>query len=262
MIYATFESPVTTTKAARTALVTGGTAGIGLRIAQALREREYVVAVAGRRRERVEALMQSGFAGYALDVADATALAEAAQDLGRRIGKLDVLINAAGIVRQGALETLSVEAVREVLAANLEGTILATQAMLPLLKLARGSVVNFSTGLVRRPAPGTAVYAAAKAGIEGFTRSMALELGPAGVRVNCIAPSLVRSDIWISAGMTPARYDQMLVERGAEYPLGRVGEPQDIANLVLFMVSAQAEWITGAVIPIDGGSSLGTVKRN
>jgi NAD(P)-dependent dehydrogenase (short-subunit alcohol dehydrogenase family) len=91
---------------------------------------------------------------------------------------------------------------------------------------------------------------------------MALELGPAGVRVNCIAPSLVRSDIWISAGMPLARYEEMLLERGAEYPLGRVGEPQDIANLVLFMVSPQAEWITGAVILVDGGSSLGTVKRS
>ena len=253
---------VTSMKAARTALVTGGTAGIGLRIAQALREQEYVVAVAGRRRERVEALVQSGFVGYALDVADATALRDAAEDLGRRMGKLDVLINAAGILRQGALETQSVEAVRAVLAANLEGTILATQAMLPLLKIARGSVVNFSTGLVRRPAAGTAVYAAAKAGVEGFTRSMALELGPAGVRINCVAPSLVRSDIWISAGMTPARYEQMLAERGAEYPLGRVGEPEDIASLVSFIISSRAEWITGAVIPIDGGSSIGTVKRS
>ncbi len=250
-----------TTPLKRTALVTGGTAGIGLRIAQVLREQEYSVAVVGRRHERVDALVQSGFVGYALDVADATALREAAQDLGRRCGKLDVLINAAGIIRQGALETLSVETVRAVLAANLEGTILATQAMLPLLKTARGSVVNFSTGLVRRPAVGTAVYAAAKAGIEGFTRSLALELGPAGVRVNCVAPSLVRSDIWISAGMTPAHYEQMLAARGAEYPLGRVGEPQDIAHIVAFLISNQAEWITGAVIPVDGGSSLGTVTR-
>lgn len=251
-----------TAKAARVALVTGGTAGIGLRIAQHLREQQYVVAVAGRRHERVEALVQSGFVGYALDVADATALLDAAEDLGRRAGKLDVLVNAAGIVRQGALETLTVEAVRAVLAANLEGTILATRSMLPLLKMAGGSVVNFSTGLVRRPVAGTAVYAAAKAGVEGFTRAMALELGPAGVRVNCVAPSLVRSDIWISAGMTPARYEQMLAERGAEYPLGRVGEPQDIANLVAFIISPQAAWITGAVIPVDGGSSIGSVKRN
>jgi 3-oxoacyl-[acyl-carrier protein] reductase len=134
--------------------------------------------------------------------------------------------------------------------------------MLPLLKAARGCVVNFSTAIVRRPLSGTAVYAAAKAGIEGFTRAMALELGPAGVRVNCVAPSLVRSEIWLSAGMPPARYEQMLAERAAEYPLGRVGEPQDIANLVSFIVSERADWITGAVFPIDGGSSIGAVKRS
>jgi NAD(P)-dependent dehydrogenase (short-subunit alcohol dehydrogenase family) len=246
----------------RAALVTGGTAGIGLRIAQVLREQDYVVAVAGRRRERVDALIQSGFTGYVLDVTDAAALRAAARDLERRAGKLDVLVNAAGNVRAGALEELPGEAVRAVLATNLEGTILATQAMLPLLKTARGCVVNFSTGLVRRPAPGTAVYAAAKAGIEGFTRAMALELGPAGVRVNCVAPSLVRSEIWLSAGMTPERYEGMLADRAAEYPLGRVGEPQDIADLVSFIVSERAGWITGAVIPIDGGSSIGAVKRS
>jgi NAD(P)-dependent dehydrogenase (short-subunit alcohol dehydrogenase family) len=243
----------------RVALVTGGTAGIGLRIAQVLRDEGCAVAVAGRRRSRVEALIGSGFKGYVLDVTDAAALRKVAQDLG---GSLDVLVNAAGIVRSGALEELTVEAIREVLAANLEGTVLATQAMLPLLKAARGCVVNFSTAIVRRPLSGTAVYAAAKAGIEGFTRAMALELGPAGVRVNCVAPSLVRSEIWLSAGMPPARYEQMLAERAAEYPLGRVGEPQDIASLVSFIVSERADWITGAVFPIDGGSSIGAVKRS
>lgn len=243
----------------RVALVTGGTAGIGLRIAQVLRDEGYVVAVAGRRRERVEAMIGSGFKGYAIDVADAAALRKVADDLG---GSLDVLVNAAGIVRSGALEDLTIEAIREVLAANLEGTVLATQAMLPLLKAARGCVVNFSTGIVRRPVAGTSVYAAAKAGVEGFTRAMALELGPAGVRVNCVAPALVRSDIWTSAGMPPERYEELLAERAAEYPLGRVGEPEDIASLVSFIVSSRADWITGAVIPIDGGSTLGVVKRS
>jgi NAD(P)-dependent dehydrogenase (short-subunit alcohol dehydrogenase family) len=186
-------------------------------------------------------------------------LRKVADDLG---GSLDVLVNAAGIVRSGALEDLTIETIREVLAANLEGTVLATQAMLPLLKAARGCVVNFSTGIVRRPVAGTSVYAAAKAGVEGFTRVMALELGPAGVRVNCVAPALVRSDIWTSAGMPPERYEKLLAERAAEYPLGRVGEPEDIASLVSFIVSSRADWITGAVIPIDGGSTLGAVKRS
>ncbi len=245
----------------RIALVTGGTAGIGLRIAQTLREENYVVAVAARRRERVEAMAQSGYIGYAVDVADTEGLRKAAEDLGRRAGQLDVLVNAAGIVRNGTLEEMPLETLRAVLAANLEGTMLATQAMLPLLKAARGCVVNFSSGIVRRPIAGTAVYAAAKAGVEGFTRAMALELGPAGVRMNCVAPALVRSDIWTSAGMAPERYERMLAERGAEFPLGRVGEPQDVANLVSFLVSSRADWITGAIIPLDGGSTLGVVKR-
>ena len=242
-------------------MVTGGTAGIGLCIARTLQQRGYTVAVLARRRERVEALAASGFLGFALDVADAAALEAAAAELGRRTDRLDVLVNAAGIVRQGALEAEPVEAVRAVLAANLEGTLLATRAFVPLLKAARGAVVNLSSGLARRPIAGVAAYAAAKAGVEGFTRAAAFELGPHGVRVNCIAPSLVRSDIWTSAGMSAERYEAMLEQRAAEYPLGRVGEPEDIAELVAFLVSPQAQWITGALIPADGGSTLGVVKR-
>lgn len=118
----------------RTALVTGGTAGIGFGIAQTLSEEGYVVAVIGRRSEKVDALIQSGFIGYALDVADVRALAEAAKDIERRSGRLDVLVNAAGIIQQGRLETLSTDAIRGTLAANLEGTILATQAILAYSK--------------------------------------------------------------------------------------------------------------------------------
>jgi NAD(P)-dependent dehydrogenase (short-subunit alcohol dehydrogenase family) len=82
------------------------------------------------------------------------------------------------------------------------------------------------------------------------------------VRVNVIVPSLTRSNIWLAAGMTSDTYERLLVVRGREYPLGRVGEPEDVAAMVRFLVSGAASWITGAIIPVDGGRSLGTVKRN
>jgi NAD(P)-dependent dehydrogenase (short-subunit alcohol dehydrogenase family) len=115
---------------------------------------------------------------------------------------------------------------------------------------------------VRRPIAGTAVYAATKAGVEGFSRALAFEVGEDGVRVNVVSPALVRSNIWVTAGMPQDAYDRLLAQRGVEYPLGRAGEPADVAEIVRFLISPQASWITGTVIPVDGGSALGSVQRN
>jgi len=102
------------------------------------------------------------------------------------------------------------------------------------------------------------VYAATKGAVEAMTRAMAIELGPDEVRVNCIAPALVRSDIWLTAGMSDAAYADLLARRGAAYPLGRTGEPEDIAALAAFLLSPKAKWLTGMCLPADGGSSLGS----
>jgi NAD(P)-dependent dehydrogenase (short-subunit alcohol dehydrogenase family) len=194
------------------------------------------------------------------DVASDSSLTEVMSEVERIHGRLDALVHSAGIVESEVAEKISVESVRRQIDINLIGTILSNRAAIPLLKRSGGAIVNFSTGIVRLPIPGTSVYAATKAAVEAFSRSLAFELGPVGIRVNVVAPSVVRSNIWLRAGMAPEAYEKMLKARGAEYPLGRTGEPDDVSAIVRFLVGAQASWITGAVIPVDGGSTLGRVR--
>lgn len=241
----------------RTALVTGGTAGIGQAIAEALLQSGFIVAVIGRRPAPLAAMREKGFVAIECDVSDPSAIERTAGLLPKDFSSLDALVNAAGIVAREHLDEATVKTSIAQIAANLMGTIWCCRTFLPSLQQARGSIVNFSSGLVVRPAVGTSVYAATKGGVEAFTRSLAFEVGPVGVRVNAIAPSLVRSDIWTSAGMTPTQYENMLAERGSQYPLGRTGEGKDVASLTSFLVSPQASWLTGAIIPLDGGSALG-----
>jgi NAD(P)-dependent dehydrogenase (short-subunit alcohol dehydrogenase family) len=108
---------------------------------------------------------------------------------------------------------------------------------------------------------GSAVYAATKAAVELFSKTLALELGPEGVRVNVVAPALVRSEIWQAAGLPQATADQMLKTRALDYALGRIGEPEDVAAAVSFLVSEQASWITGEVLGVNGGVGVNALRR-
>lgn len=243
----------------KVALVTGGTSGIGRCVAQGLGSDGFRVVVMARTESSLDMAAAAGFDVVQGDLTAEPSLTHAIHELDRRFGRLDALINSAGIVESEPAESITVESVRRQVEINLIGTILVNSAVLPLLKRNGGSIVNFSTGIVRLPIAGTSVYAATKAGIEGFSRSLAFEVGPLGIRVNVVAPSLVRSNIWLRAGMSQQSYDNMLIARGAEFPLGRTGEPEDVAGIVRFLVAPQANWITGAVIPVDGGSTLGRV---
>ncbi len=245
----------------RTALVTGGSAGIGLATVRVLQREGYRVAAIARNTGPLDVLQESGVIPLPCDVADERDVAHVGARIASEFGRLDVLVNGAGIVANGAIDEISAEQVHRLFAVNLLGSVWMCRAMAPLLRASKGAIVNFSSGIASRPLSGTSIYAATKGGIESFTRALALELGPSGVRVNAVAPSLVRSEIWVTAGMNRAQYEQMLVSRGSEYPLGRVGEPEDVAEMVGYLVSDRAAWITGAVIPIDGGSTLGVARR-
>ncbi|MCZ7658126.1 MAG: SDR family oxidoreductase [Xanthobacteraceae bacterium] len=241
----------------RNALVTGGTAGIGRAIALALLRDGFRVAVLGRRAGPLADMERLGCLAVAADVGDSVAVDRARDVLETAFGALDALVNAAGVIAREPLGEATADAMQAQIAVNLVGTIWSCRSFLPMLQRARGAIVNFSSALAHRPIIGTSVYAAAKGGVEAFTRALAYEAGPAGVRVNAIAPSLVRTDIWTSAGMSPDAYNGMLRARGREYPLGRAGTPEDVAELAAFLVSSRAAWMTGAIVPLDGGSRLG-----
>lgn len=238
----------------KVALVTGASRGIGRAVAIALDRDGYDVAGVARDASR--------FAGvpcrpYACDVADPAAVARLVAQVADGLGRLDALINCAGIMRAGPFATMSRADMTTLIDVNLWGVINMTQACLPLLEAAGGTIVNVSSTLSQRPAPGTVLYAATKGAVESLTRALAVELAAAGVRVNAVQPALVRSDIWTAAGMDAAAYEALVAARALDYPLGRVGEPDDVAELVAYLVSGRAGWMTGSCLPIDGGSLAG-----
>lgn len=241
----------------RVALVTGGSAGLGESIALDLQREGFEVVVCGRRVDKLDEMKVRGVEALQCDIGELADVQRMKDWIIANHGRLDVLVNCAGVALQRSkFVQVEMSEVEKMMRINVLGTMFVTQALLPLVQAAKGSIVNFSSTLAQRPRAGSVAYTATKGAIEAFTRGLAIEAAEYGVRVNCIAPALVRSDIYIAAGMSPADYDQLLQARAAEFPLKRVGEPEDICSLVSYLVAERANWITGQVLAVDGGAML------
>jgi NAD(P)-dependent dehydrogenase (short-subunit alcohol dehydrogenase family) len=239
------------------ALVTGGSAGLGEDIALHLQREGYKVLVCGRRADKLDAMKARGVEAFQCDISSRDDIARMHQWLVQAYGGLDVLVNCAGIaVQRSPFVEASADDIERLVQTNVLGTMFVTQAFLPLVIARKGSVVNFSSTLAQRPRAGSIAYSATKGAIEAFTRALAIEAAEHGVRVNCIAPALVRSEIYLAAGMSAADYDKLLAARAKEFPLRRVGEPEDVTGMLSYLVSDSAGWITGLCLPVDGGAML------
>jgi NAD(P)-dependent dehydrogenase (short-subunit alcohol dehydrogenase family) len=241
------------------ALVTGGGSGIGRAVAVALARSGYRVAVAGRRLERLEEVSQeSGARAYQCDLRDP----DSSQDLAGRVvadhGRLDALVNNAGVALRKPIEEVRLAEIEEVMRTNLYGPLLLTQKCIPHLRDSQGAIVNISSSLATQPQPMQGVYAAAKGGIEALSRVLALELSSSGIRVNVVSPGITRTEMMTGPGPDHAEADAYLDLRAREFPLGRIGDPQDVAAAVAFLLSPGAAWITGITMHIDGGRGIGT----
>jgi 3-oxoacyl-[acyl-carrier protein] reductase len=244
--------------AGKTAVVTGGSRGIGAEVCRALARAGTRVGVVGRDAAAVSAVLRDiasvGETGTALiaDCTDPTALRNARELAERELGPADLLLAFAGGNGDPAVtwETTA-ERWRAVVEANLTATFLTLKEFLPgMVARRRGAVVTMASSAARLPSQASAAYAAAKAGVVMLTRHLAAEVGPHGVRVNCVAPSAVRTD---RLAAMPA--DQ-LARIGANFPLGRVGEPADVAAATLFLCSAAAGWVTGVTLDVAGGKVI------
>ena len=240
----------------RVAVVTGAGSGIGLAAARQLLAERYRVVGIGRDRHRIEEALGDGVLALGVDVSNPDAVADGVATIGRTFGRIDALVNCAGIVTRSALVDMDPGDLHRVIAINLMGTIHCTQQCIALLTEHSGSIVNLSSTLAVRPVANIAAYATTKAGIEGFTRAMAVELAPYRVRVNAVAPAMVASPIWRSAGLSEADYNSLVEARTQDYPLGRIGEPGEIAAMISYLLSERAGWMTGSIITMDGGSSV------
>ncbi|WP_432564626.1 SDR family NAD(P)-dependent oxidoreductase [Kineococcus sp. SYSU DK003] len=230
-------------------LVTGAASGIGRRIALDFADAGWTVSGTDLRAEDVEQELDGSAAALAADLADpAQATAVVEQAAARQ--PLDALVNAAGIYPAVPFAELTAESWDQVMAVNLRAPFLTTQAFAAQGR--PGCVVNISSGAALRSRPGAAHYATSKAALEVLTRSAALELGPAGIRVNAVAPGFVTVDS--AANPVTEEYAAAV----SANPLGRRGEPADISRAVRWLISDEAEWITGTVLRVDGGGSAGT----
>ena len=231
----------------KVALVVGGTSGIGAAIADAFSGLGAVVTVTGATAEECAAARAApAFRcrdAVAIDVRDEAAVARLLADLPR----LDVLVNCAGIIRRGAEH--DIEVFEEVLAINLTGTMRVCTRARDKLKAAGGSVVNTASVLSYQGGGLVPGYSASKGGVAQLTKSLAIAYAPDGIRVNAVAPGWVATSLTQPLRDDPARNDAIV----ARTPLGRWAEPAEIAGAAVFLCSPAARFITGAILPVDGG---------
>ena len=243
----------------RAALVTGATSGIGRATALRFAAEGARVALVGRDERTLGAVAEEIRAGggEAVEVhADVTVEAHArraVETAAEALGGLDVLVNAAGIIANGTVETTPLSDWDAMMNVNLRSVFHLMQLAVPHLEKRPGNVVNVSSVTGLRAFPGVLAYCVSKAGVDQLTRCAALELAPKGVRVNAVNPGVVVTQVHRRGGMSEERYADFLEHSKTTHPLGRVGAAEEVAELILFLASDRASWITGATYSIDGG---------
>jgi NAD(P)-dependent dehydrogenase (short-subunit alcohol dehydrogenase family) len=239
-------------------LVTGANSGIGKAVALQLAKEGATVLAVARRKEALEAVASSRdrIHIFPADLSNAEQRTALVNDVLQRFRELDVIVHAAGIIGSGTIETTTTEDWQKMMTINLDAVFHLTQLFLPALILRKGNIVNISSVAGLRSFPGVLAYSVSKAALDQFTRCAALELAPKGVRVNAVNPGVVVTGLHRSGGMAEEQYQSFLERSKTTHPLGRVGTAEEVAELVLFLASDRASWITGVTVSIDGGRAL------
>ncbi|WP_198971498.1 SDR family oxidoreductase [Xylophilus sp. ASV27] len=240
--------------AGKTALITGGTGGIGIAVAQCFIEEGAKVYITGRHAARLATAVQAlgpGATGFAADVTRSADMERLRDQLQARAEGIDILFANAGAVSQAPLGAMSEAHLDLILGTNIKGLVLSVQTMLPLLRDG-SSVILAGSSNTARGSPGLSAYSASKAAVRSFARSWMLELRSRGIRVNVLSPGPTRTPMLESmapAGQAERMY--VMLERGV--PSGRLGTPQDIAHGAVFLASDESRWVNGSEFAIDGG---------
>ncbi|MCH2333860.1 MAG: 3-oxoacyl-ACP reductase FabG [Pseudomonadales bacterium] len=235
----------------RTALVTGASRGIGKSIAERLVDDGFFVvgtSTTDSGVENIQGWLGDRGIGLMMRVEDSALVEASVQRISKRCGDVSVLINNAGITRDSLLVRMKDDEWSDVIETNLAGTFRLCKSVLrSMIKARWGRIVNVGSVVGRMGNPGQTNYAASKAGIEGFTRALAQEVGSRGITANCVAPGFIDTD------MTAALGDEQVDNLAATIPLGRIGSPRDVASAVSFLVSEDAGYITGETLHVNGG---------
>jgi NAD(P)-dependent dehydrogenase (short-subunit alcohol dehydrogenase family) len=250
------------TEQGRRVMVTGASSGIGGATAKLFLSGGARVALVGRREPALreaatrEAIDDGRAIVITADLADETQSAAAFAQALEALGGLDVLVNAAGILKSGRIEATDLALWDEMLNINLRSVFHLMRLAVPHLEASRGNIVNVSSVTGLRSFPGVLAYCVSKAGVDQLTRCAALELAAKGIRVNAVNPGVVVTGLHRSGGMNDDAYDAFLEHSKTTHPLGRVGDAAEVAELIAFLASDKAAWITGETVSIDGGRAL------
>jgi NAD(P)-dependent dehydrogenase (short-subunit alcohol dehydrogenase family) len=239
-------------------IVTGASSGIGRAAARLFLGKSARVALIGRNRPSLEStaagFLERGRAfAVTADLSDEQQTESAFDKAAEQVEGIDILVNAAGILKSGDIEKTSLAFWDETMNINLRSVFHLMKLAVPHLERSRGNIVNVSSVTGLRAFPGVLAYCVSKAAVDQLTRCTALELAPKGIRVNAVNPGVVETDLHRSGGMTEEAYTKFLEHSKSTHPLGRIGQSEEIAELICFLASDSAGWITGATISIDGG---------
>ncbi|MDX6613121.1 MAG: hypothetical protein QOD75_2307 [Blastocatellia bacterium] len=243
-------------------LITGATSGIGRATALRFAAAGADIAIVGRNPNALQELSEEvrthavESLAITADLSREAEVERAMKEAADRFSQLDVLVNAAGILITGSIENTSLEQWDTMMNINLRSVFQQMKLAVPLLEKTRGNIVNVSSVTGLRSFPGVLAYCVSKAAVDQLTRCTALELAPKGIRVNAVNPGVVVTDIHRRGGMSEDNYAAFLEHSKTTHPLGRVGEAGEIADLILYLASPRASWITGATYSIDGGRAL------
>ena len=243
-------------------IVTGASSGIGRAAALEFARHGSTVVAVGRNEAELGALrdesreLSGTLRTHLADVTEFSQIDRLISETAEHLGQIDVLVNAAGIIKGGNIENTMIDDWDKLMNINARSVFYLMQKAIPLLEKRKGNIVNVSSVTGLRSFPNALAYCVSKAALDQLTRCSALELAPKGIRVNAVNPGVVVTNLHKRGGMSEEDYSKFLQHSKNTHPLGRAGEPQEVAELIYFLASDHAKWITGATYSIDGGRAL------
>jgi NAD(P)-dependent dehydrogenase (short-subunit alcohol dehydrogenase family) len=246
------------TPSKKIALVTGGSSGLGLAIARKFTSQNIFTIITGRDKQKLDeagASLGSLCLPLVMDMTQLDKLPDHVQEIVKRFGRIDILVNNAGINQKKDLVDVTDQDFLQIIQTNLVSVFsLSREVVKVMLTQGSGCIINVSSMAAQYGLPKVIAYTASKTAIEGMTRAMAVELSPSGIRVNCIAPGFIETKMSATAlNNDPERKKKVL----SRTPMGKLGVPEDVANAAYFLAGDEAAYLTGTVIPVDGGNSIG-----
>lgn len=243
----------------KVSLITGASSGIGRATALLFAREGWNVVAVGRNDGELATLRDEArdcsgtIRTHLADVLEPTQVDRLIADSVDQFGQIDALVNAAGIIKNGTIESTTADEWDKMLNLNLRAVFLMMQKCVPHLEQTKGNIVNVSSVTGTRAFPGVLAYCVSKAGVDQITRCAALELAPKGIRVNAVNPGVVVTNLHKRGGMSPEDYERFIANAANTHPIGRAGRPEEVAELIQFLASEKAGWITGVTYAIDGG---------